>query len=84
MINSAIADKVKPTYVQKGKTTYFHINNISYSKLSEVIEEVTIEGHDELGTWRAEGAFMRTVDEPFFFMFKLYDDREKAGQTGQW
>lgn len=37
-----------------------------------------------MGPWGGEGAFMMTGGGPFFWMAKIYDDRDRAGQTEEW
>ena len=46
--------------------------------------EVALKGYDSFGRWEGEGNFIMTEGGPFFLMLKVYDDRVRAGQTGDW
>ena len=41
-------------------------------------------GYDHFGTWNGEGQLIMTYNGPLFWMLKYYDNRERAGQTGEW
>jgi hypothetical protein len=59
--------------------------DIPQGKLTKVAPydyEVELTGSDFLGRWTGKGDFLMTSAGPFFWMLKIYQDRELAGQTG--
>ena len=46
--------------------------------------EMVLKGRDHFGRWWAEGNFMMTEKGPFLWFLKVYDDRQRAGQTESW
>ena len=46
--------------------------------------EISLEGEDHFGRWTAEGNFLMTHLGPFLWFLKVYGDRDRAGQTGEW
>ena len=46
--------------------------------------EIVLKGKDFFGSWSAEGNLILTEDGPFLWFLKVYDDRGRAGQTGEW
>ena len=46
--------------------------------------EIDLEGRDHFGRWTAEGNFLMTSNGPFLWFIKVYANRHRAGQTGEW
>ena len=47
-----------------------------------MLHKIEIEGEDEIGTFYAKGYIVQKKAGTFLWFFKEYDDRGKAGQTG--
>lgn len=47
--------------------------------------QITLEGSDHFGDWKADGyVSILTDNTPFFWMHKKYNDPVRAGHTGRW
>ena len=46
--------------------------------------EIMLEGEDHFGRWTAEGNLFTRQRGLCLWFLKVYDDRGRAGQTGNW
>ncbi len=71
-------------YQQRQSQRNVEIKSIETVRNDDFETIIKIKGKDFYGTWKGEGGFIITENGPFFWMFKDYDDKDKAGQTGLW
>ena len=48
------------------------------------MEKIFLDGSDHFGNFEAEGYFLCNEMGIKVWFMKIYDDRKKAGQTGEW
>ena len=60
------------------------IFSVDFEYTNYLVSDVKIKGSDKLGSWEGLGQYILTKRGPLFWMLKVYDNKEKAGQTGRW
>lgn len=50
----------------------------------DFLTEIKVTGSDKFGTWKGKGYIMCKESEIFMWIYKEYDDKASAGQTGEW
>ena len=71
-------------YFWQGEYNRSGVSAYTFEKIKPLVYGFTISGLDILKGQQAKGQLLMTERGPILWMLKNYDDRQQAGQTGEW